>query len=212
MPKITDYKPLPKNPNKGTQRGIGVLDESVRKLGAGRSILVDKNGVIIAGNHAQEAFINAGMDEVIEVETDGNQIVVVKRTDMDADSAQGKKMAIMDNRAGELGLSWDDVIVEEILQDIQEQEGELDRYLQSLRDELEVEMDIEDAFGRLPDEDRAPFQQMTFTLHDTQAEVVREALQVSKGLGEFIDSDNENSNGNALARICEMFVGEHGNG
>ena len=212
MPKITDYKPLPKNPNKGTQRGIGVLDESVRKLGAGRSILVDKNGVIIAGNHAQEAFINAGMEDVIEIETDGNQIVVVKRTDMDADSAQGKKMAIMDNRAGELGLSWDDVIVEEILQDIQEQEGELDRYLQSLRDELEVEMDIEDAFGRLPDEDRAPFQQMTFTLHDTQAEVVREALQVSKGLGEFIDSDNENSNGNALARICEMFVGEHGNG
>ena len=141
MPKITDYKPLPKNPNKGTQRGIGVLDESVRKLGAGRSILVDKNGVIIAGNHAQEAFINAGMDEVIEVETDGNQIVVVKRTDMDADSTQGKKMALMDNRAGELGLAWDDVIVEEILQDIQEQDGELDYILQGLADDENIDLD-----------------------------------------------------------------------
>jgi len=141
LPKITDYKPLPKNPNKGTQRGIGVLDESVRKLGAGRSILVDKNGVIIAGNHAQEAFINAGMDEVIEVETDGNQIVVVKRTDMDADSTQGKKMALMDNRAGELGLAWDDVIVEEILQDIQEQDGELDYILQGLADDENIDLD-----------------------------------------------------------------------
>jgi len=67
-------------------------------------------------------------------------------------------------------------------------------------------------FGSLPDEDRAPFQQMTFTLHDTQAEQVREAMKVSKAMGAFVDSENENSNGNALARICEIFLTEHGNG
>lgn len=135
MAKITDYRPLPNNPNKGTQKGVGAIEQSVRQLGAGRSILVDKDGVIIAGNHAQEAFVNAGIDDVIEVETDGSQIVVVKRTDMSADSAEGKRMSIMDNRAGELGLAWDDVIVEEILQDIQEQEGEVDRWLSELAEE-----------------------------------------------------------------------------
>ena len=67
-----------------------------------------------------------------------------------------------------------------------------------------------DAFGSLPDEERAPFRQMTFTLHDIQADQVKEALSLSKSLGEFVDSENENSNGNALARICELFVMDHG--
>jgi 16S rRNA G966 N2-methylase RsmD len=130
--KLTDYKPLIRNPNKGTQRGTGILEQSVRELGAGRSILVDKNGIILAGNHAQEAFVNAGMDDVIEVQTDGKQIVVVKRTDLDADSSAGKKMAIMDNRTSEQGLAWDAVVVEDLLNEIKQDEGELDAYLETL--------------------------------------------------------------------------------
>lgn len=211
MAKITDYKPLSKNPNKGTQKGVGVLDKSVRELGAGRSLLVDKDGIIIAGNHAQEAFVNAGIENVIEVETDGTQIVVVKRTDMSADSVQGKKMAIMDNRASELGLDWDAVVLEEMMEDIKAQEGGLDGWLENLAEEINIELDIEDAFGKLPDEDRAPFRQMTFTLHDTQFEIINEALKISKSMGDFIESENENSNGNALSRICELFIGENDN-
>jgi len=58
----------------------------------------------------------------------------------------------------------------------------------------------------LPEGERAPFQQMTFTLHDEQVEVVKNALTIAKSMGAFVDSPNKNSNGNALARICEMFV------
>ena len=72
--------------------------------------------------------------------------------------------------------------------------------------------DWDSAFGGLPDEDRAPFQQMTFTLHDEQAEQVKAALTAAKMLGPFVDSPNENSNGNALARIAEVFITEHGQG
>ena len=72
--------------------------------------------------------------------------------------------------------------------------------------------DWENAFGGLPDEDRAPFQQMTFTLHDEQAKQVKTALTAAKSLGPFVDSPNENSNGNALARIAETFLTEHGQG
>lgn len=72
--------------------------------------------------------------------------------------------------------------------------------------------EIEGGYDGLPTEDRAPFQQMTFTLHDSQIETVKRALEVSKHMGAFVDSPNENSNGNALARVCEMFVGEHDNG
>jgi len=67
-----------------------------------------------------------------------------------------------------------------------------------------------DAMGGLPDTDRAPFQQMTFTLHDSQVEKVKEAGALAKSMGAF-DSENENSNGNALARICETFITDYGN-
>jgi len=142
MSKLTDYKPLTRNPNKGTQRGTGILEQSVRELGAGRSILVDKNGIILAGNHAQEAFVNAGLEDVIEVETDGNKIVVVKRTDMDANSTAGKKMAIMDNRTSEQGLAWDAVVLEEMLDEIKQDEGELDFALSDLA--IDEGIDIEE--------------------------------------------------------------------
>ena len=68
-----------------------------------------------------------------------------------------------------------------------------------------------DAFPSLPDGDKAEFQQITFTLHNDQAEQVQAAIGVSKGLGPFPGDLNENSNGNAIDRICEMFMGQHGN-
>lgn len=68
-----------------------------------------------------------------------------------------------------------------------------------------------DAFAKLPQEDRAPFQQMTFTLHDEQAEQVKAAVKQAKAMGAF-DTLNENSNGNALARICETFITYYGQG
>lgn len=60
----------------------------------------------------------------------------------------------------------------------------------------------------LPDGDKAPFQQMTFTLHDDQADIVKRAIQAAKDAGPFVDSPNENSNGNALNRIAEAYIGQ----
>jgi len=42
--KLTDYVPNPKNSNTGSERGQGMIEHSFRKYGAGRSLLVDKNG------------------------------------------------------------------------------------------------------------------------------------------------------------------------
>lgn len=81
----------------------------------------------------------------------------------------------------------------------------------NLREMITAGISEEEGFGGLPTEDRAPFRQVTFTLHDSQYEQIAEALKLSKGMGAFTDSPNENSNGNALARICETFITEHGN-
>ena len=64
------------------------------------------------------------------------------------------------------------------------------------------------ALGGLPSGEKAPFQQMTFTLSDAQTEIVRSALSAAKKHGgEFAGTGNENSNGNALARLAEVYLG-----
>lgn len=68
------------------------------------------------------------------------------------------------------------------------------------------EVDAAEAFGKLPDGDKAPFRQMTFTLHDSQAEVVAEALALAKSRESFDGSPNENSNGNGLAALAEAYL------
>jgi len=103
-----------KNFNKGTEFGQHLIEESLRKFGAGRSILLDKNNRIIAGNKTIENAAIVGLDNVIIVETDGNQIVAVKRKDIDLDSAKGRELALADNATSKANLAWDmDIITEQ---------------------------------------------------------------------------------------------------
>ena len=82
-----------RNFNLGTEQGQQLMEKSFSELGAGRSILVDKNGNIIAGNKSQKAAKAAGIKKVRIIETTGDELVAVKRTDIDIDSAEGRKMA-----------------------------------------------------------------------------------------------------------------------
>ena len=61
----------------------------------------------------------------------------------------------------------------------------------------------------LPDGDKAPFQQMTFTLADEQAEQIKIAISEIKETEEYKYAEtmgNENSNGNALYLIIMQWV------
>lgn len=108
---IEQLVPDNKNFNKGTEFGQHLIEESLRKFGAGRSILIDKNNRIIAGNKTIENAANVGIDNVIVVETDGNQIVAVKRKDIDLDSAKGRELALADNATGKANLAWDEELI-----------------------------------------------------------------------------------------------------
>ena len=67
--------------------------------------------------------------------------------------------------------------------------------------------DLQNAFDAL-NNDESIFEQITFTLHKDQMQTVRSALEASKALGEYGDTGNENSNGNAITRVCELWLGE----
>ena len=96
-----------KNFNLGTEKGKRLLEKSIKETGAGRSILIDKDNKIIAGNKTQEAFLETGGKDVIVVETTGDQLVAVKRTDVSLDSQQGRTMALADNYIAAESLNWD---------------------------------------------------------------------------------------------------------
>jgi len=101
------------NANKHTQKGDGLMEKSLRELGFGRSILVDKNNNIIAGNGITGKAVEIGIDKVRFIDTTGNEIVAVRRTDIDINTKEGRAMAIADNQTAAVGIDFDMDVIEE---------------------------------------------------------------------------------------------------
>lgn len=105
--KITDLTHDKRNARKRTKRGHLVIEQSLRKLGAGRSIVIDKFGQIIAGNGVIENAERAGITDVEVIPSDGSRIIAVQRTDLDLDAdPKARELAIADNRSAEFA-EWD---------------------------------------------------------------------------------------------------------
>ena len=92
--------------NIGTPNGQGLIKRSLQELGCGRSVLADKNGTIIAGISVFD--IATGLGKKIKVvEATADELVIVKRVDLEADSCTGKELAFIDNFSQEKNLNWD---------------------------------------------------------------------------------------------------------
>lgn len=96
------------NANIGTERGRKLLQQSVRELGGGRSVLLDKKGKLIAGNKTFDAAQAAGL-KIRIVPAGRDELVAVQREDLDLDdpSGEARRLAYLDNRVAELDLEWD---------------------------------------------------------------------------------------------------------
>ena len=95
------------NFNKGTYEGEVLIKKSLERFKAGRSVLIDKDNNIIAGNKTVQAAATIGM-KVRVIETTGDELVAVKRTDIDIDSKEGRELALADNRTAQINLAWDE--------------------------------------------------------------------------------------------------------
>lgn len=85
-----------RNYRKHDKKNKSLIKKSLEKFGAGRSIVVDAEGEIIGGNGVYEQAQKLGLKTRI-VETDGSELVVVKRTDLKTDDEKRKALAVMDN-------------------------------------------------------------------------------------------------------------------
>ena len=112
---MTTIKPDEHNANKGTKRGKDLLRKSLQELGGGRSILLDKDGNIIAGNKTFEAAQESGI-KIRVIEAGKDELVAVQRSDLDLNDQNGeaRRLAYLDNRVSELDLAWD---AEQLAQD-----------------------------------------------------------------------------------------------
>ena len=189
---LGSISPDPANTRKHSRRNLDAIKASLRRFGQQKPIVVDSRGTVLAGNGTLAAATELGWSEI--------QIVRTALAGVDATA-----FGIADNRTAELA-EWDDNLGDVLaalkaedfpLEEIGFDEADLGKF-----DVAEASM------PELPNGDRAPFRQMTFTVHDDQFATIEKALQKAKSEGGGESPNNENSNGNALAFIAANFIGE----
>lgn len=95
------------NANRGTDRGRRLLAESLQTHGAGRPVLLDRRGRVIAGNKTVEQARALGMPLKV-VASDGDVLIAHVRLDLDLTrDPHARALAVKDNRVAELDLDWD---------------------------------------------------------------------------------------------------------
>jgi hypothetical protein len=153
-----------------------------------RPIVVNSEMVVLGGNMRLKACKEAGLKEVWILKAD------------ELTEEQQREFIVKDN----VGFGeWDwDVLANEWNNQQLEDWG-----LDVIGFDVD-EDDLSDEFS-LPDGDKAPFQQMTFTLADEQAEQIKNAIADIKKTEEYKYAEtmgNENSNGNALYLIIMQWA------
>jgi ParB-like chromosome segregation protein Spo0J len=198
--KVADLIPYASNSRTHSDAQVAQIAASIKEFGWTNPILIDGENTIIAGHGRLLAARKLGLDKVPAIVLDH------------LTKPQQRALVIADNQLA-LNAGWDMDMLENEIRSLND-EGFDNALLGFDDDEIQKMLSEIDevALPALKDGDREPFQQMTFTLHDEQAEQVKDAMALAKAIGPFVDSLNENSNGNALARICETFLTVAGNG
>ena len=196
--KIDDLKYNPGNPRQIKGEKLDSLKRSIEqfpKMMALRPIVYDPATMeVLGGNMRLQALIALGYKEIPDEWT---------KSAADLTDDEKREFIIKDN-VGFGDWDWDILANEWDAEQLTEWGLDLPDWAAITPDELG------DGFS-LPEGDREPFQEMTFTLADEQAEVIRTAISDIKGTDDFKYAEtfgNENSNGNALYLIVATWAGQ----
>jgi hypothetical protein len=188
---ISEVKPNPNNPRIIKDDKFAKLVQSIKdfpKMLEIRPIVVNADMIVLGGNMRLKACKEAGLKKVHIIKAD------------DLTEEQQREFIIKDNVSGG-EWDWEQLANEWNSED-------LDKWgLDVVGFDLDGEKFGEDF--TLPDGDKAPFQQMTFTLADEQATVIKNAIEDIKKTDEYKYAEtmgNENSNGNALYLIIMQWA------
>ena len=188
---VSELIPYARNSRTHSEEQVAQIAGSIREFGFTNPVLVGKDNDIIAGHGRVLAAKKLGIDKV-------PCIRLGHLTD-----TQKRAYVIADNKLA-LNAGWDEELLGIEIEELRDDDFDLS--LMGFSEDELGEFDIEE--GQMPelsDEDKQPFQQMTFTVHDEQAEEVQAAIAKAKSMGHGESGVNENSNGNSLAFICQSF-------
>ncbi len=176
------------NPRQLTKEQYQNLKDSIQRFGLVDPIIIninkDRKNIIIGGHQRVKVARDMGIKEVPVIELDLN---------LDKEKELNVRL---NKNTGE----WDYDILANFF--------ELNDLMQWGFDDYDLKL-FDDDYGEdfsLPDGEKEPFKQMTFTLSDEQAEIVENAIKKAKK-NDFSDTGNKNSNGNALWWICNSYEG-----
>lgn len=200
MTKAKQLKQDKRNYRKHSERNKELIRKSIDEAGFGRSVVVDADDVLVCGNGVQSVIDPDTPTRIIE--TDGSELIVVKRTDLHEGDERRNRLAMADNATAD-HVEWD---MEMLAQDFDMEEiGRFDI-------EFDFGEDVNpDDFGdefSLPEGDKPPFKNWTFTLANEQYALVEEAVKKIKQTEEFKAMDtevNSNGNGNAIYLIVKQW-------
>ena len=186
--KISELNPAEYNPRQLTDKQYKQLKKSLKTFGCVEPVVINSNpmrkDIIVGGHQRCKVWFDLGNDTIptVEVELD--------------EAAEMELNVRLNKNTGEFDF---DMLSSYFDMEVLKEWG-----FQDYEFGMTLDDDMTDDFD-LPDGDKEPFQQMTFTLADAQAEAIKEALTLAKS--EIVETfGNENGNGNSLYAIVKQWV------
>lgn len=182
--------PNPKNNNRHSIEQIERLAKIIDYQGMRAPIVVSKrSGFVVKGHCRLSALQKLGWE----------------KAPIDYQEYESEAQEYADLTADNEIARWSELDMHQVHVDMAEMD--LDIEMLGLKNFTSVD-DEEVEFPELNAGDKDPLQQMTFTLSNDQVDQVKAAVAKAKEMGPLEDEINHNSNGNALSRVCELFLNE----
>jgi hypothetical protein len=183
--KLTDIHPYERNPRKN-DAAVDAVAESIRQYGFLVPLVISKDNEIVTGHTRYKAARKLGLDTVPCVVAD------------DLSEEQIKAFRLVDNKVAEIS-EWDSELLPLEIADIAAD-------LTVFGFESVSEAEFGEAF-QLEDGAKKPFQQISLTLHDKQAELLLKAIKHVYDNGEVTENfTNENHNGNGMYEVVRQWA------
>lgn len=193
--KTESLVPYARNSRTHNDEQVAQIAASIKEWGFTNPVLIEPDGGIIAGHGRVMAAQRLGLDEVPCVIAEGWT------------EAQKRAYVIADNKLA-LNAGWDEEALRIEFDELKTMDFNIQATGFSIDEVQALDFESGDEVGMpdLPNGDKEPYQQKTFTLHDEQAAIVNDAVTLARTNPLSDTGLNENSNGNALALICQQWL------
>lgn len=186
---IEDLKEYENNAKIHTEKQIEQIENSIKKFGMNDPIGIWKDNIIIEGHGRLIACKNLGITEVPVIR-------------LDHLSDEERKAYTLAHNKLTMNTDFDIDLLNSELEELASFDFNMEDF--GFENGFDYNEDDFDTDFELPDGDKSPLEQITFTLHKEQAEFIREAIKNVKGVTDDY-LGNTNKNGNAIWEVVRQW-------